>query len=119
MSKIPIPNNKNTQIDPTYRYMRNQIQISKSGQFIILDNIDQICKQLKVNKSVLVDWIPKYLGQSIKIINDKIAIKSKTIDELELMIECFILKYICCKKCLLPEIIIDKNICNSCGMIQI
>ena len=40
MSKIPIPNNDLTQIDPSYRYMRNTVKLVKNGQFMIMDNIN-------------------------------------------------------------------------------
>ena len=120
MSKVNIPNNYITQNDVTYRYKRDCLILKKSGQYELLDNLDLIIKQLKVPKQQFLQYIPKYLAQPFRIISNKIAIKSKTIIELENMIETFIIDYVICPECMLPELNLEPNtdnfnICDACG----
>jgi translation initiation factor 2 beta subunit (eIF-2beta)/eIF-5 len=61
MPRIPIPNNEKTIMDPNYRYKRDKLIISKSGEYSVMDNLDQICKQLMIDKSDIISFIPKYL----------------------------------------------------------
>ena len=76
MSQIPIPNNENTRMDPNYRYQRNQLQASKTKQFYVIENLDLVCSQLKVDKSEVIAHIPKYLKQGTKMFGDKIGVKT-------------------------------------------
>jgi translation initiation factor 2 beta subunit (eIF-2beta)/eIF-5 len=123
MSKIPIPNNELTQIDPSYRYMRNTIKLSKSGQFMAMENINEICtKQLCVKTNAFLKYLKTQIAQSIKNMgNDKYGIKNKTQNEIELILEKFIVDHICCKNCGLPEIDllndddVSYKICKACG----
>ena len=119
MSKVPIPNNDLTQIDPSYRYMRNTIKLVKNGQFMVMDNINDICvKQLCVKTDMFLKYLKTQIAQSIKD-----GIKNKTQEEIEQVFEKFIVEHICCKTCGLPEIDLlnDKDpsykICKSCGYV--
>ena len=49
MNKLAIPNNDLTQLDPSYKYKCNKIKMVKNCQFMVMDNIYEICiKQLFV-----------------------------------------------------------------------
>lgn len=120
MQKIPIPNNQKTIMDPTYRYKRDKLIISKSGQYSVMDNLDQICRQLMIDKSDIISFIPKHLKQSVKIIENKVGTKVNSDSSLEDMLESYIIKNVICTNCSLPEIDMNKcskrhMICNSCG----
>jgi translation initiation factor 2 beta subunit (eIF-2beta)/eIF-5 len=120
MSRIHIPNNDHTRMDPSYRYQRNQLVASKTKQFYVIENLDLICTQLKVDKSEFIAYIPKYLKQGIKMFGDKIGVKIQSEHVLEEMLESFILEYIICPKCSYPEIELDSKsdnylVCNGCG----
>jgi translation initiation factor 2 subunit 2 len=112
--KIPIPNTKENQFDPSYRYQRDAIRITKSGQQYVLENIVDISNQLHVS----VDSIKKFLQNKLNqpIILDKktnqLKIKSITLP-LENYIEEFIKLYVLCKKCNKPEL--DNKTCKCCG----
>jgi translation initiation factor 2 beta subunit (eIF-2beta)/eIF-5 len=120
MPKIPVPNNNHTISDLSYRYQRDLLIISKSGQHYLIDNLDIICKQLKIKKSDIINFMPKYLKQPIKMFGDKVGIKVKSSDILEKMLENYIINNIICSKCSYPEIETNNDsecymICNSCG----
>jgi translation initiation factor 2 beta subunit (eIF-2beta)/eIF-5 len=120
MQKIPIPNNEKTIMDPTYRYKRDALIISKSGQYSVMDNLDQICRQLMIDKSDIISFIPKHLKQSVKMIENKVGTKVNSDSSLEDMLEYYIVKNIICPNCSLPEIDMNKcskrhMVCNSCG----
>ena len=124
MSKVPIPNNEYTQIDPSYRYKRNTIKLVKNGQFMVMDNIHEICtKQLCVKTDMFLKYVKNQIGQSVKDMgNNKYGIKNKTQEEVDQLLDKFIDEYICCKGCGLPEIDLlnDKDpsfkTCKSCGL---
>jgi len=123
MSKIPIPNNEITAKDTSYRYMRDKVKLTKSGQNLILDNINDICtKQLLISTDVFIKVLITKLGQPIKNIgNNKYTIKNKTEAEIDTILEKFIIDIVCCKKCKLPEIELLTNTnrkCKSCGNIN-
>lgn len=123
MSKVPIPNNDLTQIDPSYRYMRNTVKLVKNGQFMVMDNINDICvKQLCVKTDMFLKYLKTQIAQSIKDMgNNKYGIKNKSQEEIEQLFEKFIVEHICCKSCGLPEIDLlndkDSNykVCKACG----
>jgi hypothetical protein len=120
MSRIPIPNNDHTRMDPSYRYQRNQLIASKTKQFYVIENLDLVCSQLKVDKSEVIAHIPKYLKQGTKMFGDKIGVKIQSEDALEEMIESFIIKNVICPRCAYPEIELNPKsnnhlTCNSCG----
>jgi translation initiation factor 2 beta subunit (eIF-2beta)/eIF-5 len=120
MSIIPIPNNSHTAMDPSYRYMRSAVITSKFGQHFVIDNLDTICSQIKVDKADVINFIPKYLKQSVKMFGDKVGTKVSSPEVYEEMIEAFIVKHVICQRCSLPEIEMDKTsenfmVCNGCG----
>ena len=120
MQRIPIPNNEKTIMDPNYRYQRDRLIILKSGEYSVMDNLDQICNQLMIDKSDIISFIPKYLKQSVKMFKTKVGTKINSDSNLEDMLEYYIVKNIICPNCSLPEINMNKcseryMTCNSCG----
>jgi translation initiation factor 2 beta subunit (eIF-2beta)/eIF-5 len=124
MNKVAIPNNDLTQLDPSYRYKRNTVKLVKNGQFMVMDNIHEICtKQLFVKTEFFLRYLKTQIAQSIKDMgNNKFGIKNKTESDIETIFERFINEHVCCKNCSLPEIDLlnDKDseykICKSCGV---
>lgn len=121
MVKIPIPNTIDNQLDPSYRYQREKLSISKQGQYYILDNIDTIIKQIN-SYSNSIEKIKSYLSNKLNqsIIIDKktglLKVKSIPID-IDDYIENYIKEYIICDTCNKPELN-ENNICNCCGNIK-
>ncbi len=120
MPRVPIPNNEHTAMDPSYRYQRDMLVISKSGQYFVIDNLDTVCKQTKINKTDIINFIPKHLKQSVKMFADKDGVKVNYEDLIENMLETYIVKNIICSKCSYPELEMDNTserymTCNSCG----
>jgi translation initiation factor 2 beta subunit (eIF-2beta)/eIF-5 len=120
MPKIAIPNNSHTIMDPSYRYQRDMLLISKSGQYFIMDNLDLVCQQIKVDKADIIRFIPKHLKQSVKMFGDKVGVKVMSESAFETMLEQYINNNIICTTCKIPEIEMNKTserymFCNSCG----
>ena len=74
--KIPIPNIEENKLDPSYRYMRDSVNIIREGQFNIVDNIELIAKQLNVSLIELQKFLKSKLGQQVIIKNNKFKIKN-------------------------------------------
>jgi len=120
MQKIPIPNNAHTAMDISYRYIRDKLDISKAGEYYIINNLDTICKDINVEESDIISFIPKHLNQAVKKISGKVGLKVMSEEILEDMLETYIVKHIICSKCSYPEIEMNKTnenymICKSCG----
>lgn len=115
MTKIPFPKNEKTLIDPTYRYKRDEVIIEKSGQFFNLKNIVPIAKDLNIKIEDLIKYLQKKLNQSI--ILDKTTntykIKNVSINDVEKVLEQYIVENMVCNKCQLPEV--KDKICSACG----
>jgi len=120
MSTIPIPCNDDTLKDPFYRYKRSELKIDKCSNYLKLDNLDQIAKQLKVDQKIIISNIKKYLNCNITIVNNKVCIKGKSEDDIDNMLEKFIVEKVICPNCNYPELELNPesdnyNSCNSCG----
>ena len=121
MSKIPIPNNEFTSIDPCYRYMRSRLQVNPTKKCNVMTNLFMIAKQLQIDESMFLSYLQKETGQKvIEVDKGKYGIKSKTESEIEDLLESFIQTHIICKNCGLPELNLIKKddsygVCNSCG----
>lgn len=100
--------------DQFYRYKRDQIEIvheSKYGGQSKIINIDQICSQLHTDKEDLTKFIQTSLATT-KIVNDTIR-GIISVEDMEVVVKKYTVKYILCKKCGLPELKDER--CNSCG----
>lgn len=114
MSKqIPIPNNSKTNQDPFYRYQRDKLNISKSGEFYVITNIENVIKSLNLELNLFLKFFQKKIGQSV--IQDKKTnqVKIKGNVDVDSILELYIMETIVCKKCGLPEYY--NNSCKSCG----
>jgi translation initiation factor 2 beta subunit (eIF-2beta)/eIF-5 len=114
--KVPIPNTPENQFDPSYRYMRDSLKISKQSNSFVIENMDQIAKQLHVSVNEIRQYLLTKLNQPI-VVDKKsghLKIKSLPID-FESMFESFILKHVICQTCNKPELNQTNRICDSCG----
>jgi translation initiation factor 2 beta subunit (eIF-2beta)/eIF-5 len=114
MSKqVAIPNNTKTQQDLFYRYKRDKINLTKSGEFFVIANIDTVLKSLNLDVTIFIKYLQKKIGQTV--IQDKKTnqIKLKGNSDVDAVLEQYILETIICKKCNLPEYYND--VCKSCG----
>lgn len=114
--KIPIPNSEQNQLDPFYRYKRDELKYNKQGQFYVLENLDVIAKQIHAEIPALLIFMTKQMGQPVTL-NKKtnvIAVKSLPKD-IESVLEEYICGSIVCKKCQLPELN-SKEECSACGI---
>lgn len=108
--------------DPTYRYKRDQIDITVQnikGGITKFNNLDVISKQLGDEPSFIIKFFKKKTNTSITD-NDKgiIINKVENVDKLEEYLEEFIQKYTLCPKCSNPEFTLEKctRICRACGI---
>lgn len=119
MSKVNIPKSVN---DPFYRYKRDQIKVqilNNNGGVTKLTNICEICNQLDVEIKSLLQFFKKKLNVSI-IEKDLIIKKIETVDNLEKILEEYIVLNVVCPKCSNPEfsLINEKKSCKACGNIR-
>ena len=127
-------------VDPTvndifYRYKRDQIDIvnsNKNNGTSTLTNLDLISKQLcakitsRENRTTISNTIThailkrikRKLGVSITTQNDQFVINGNILSEsIEEIINDFVVKYILCPKCRLPEW--GEGCCSACGFTNI
>jgi translation initiation factor 2 beta subunit (eIF-2beta)/eIF-5 len=113
--QIPIPNTCQNQFDPSYRYMRDSLKISKQGQFYVFENIEQVGEQLNVTIDKIKSYLTSKLGQPIIVDKKTKMMKIKNLpSNFEECFESFIETYVICKDCKKPELD-DKRVCKCCG----
>jgi translation initiation factor 2 beta subunit (eIF-2beta)/eIF-5 len=116
--KIPIPNTAENRLDPSYRYMRDSLKISKQGQFHILENIEQIATQLHVEIDSIKTFFNSSLGQPVIMDKKTKSLKLKSLPfNIEETFESFIESFVICKGCKKPELD-NKRTCKCCGMLH-
>lgn len=115
--------------DPFYRYkMHRMIVTAGKNNITIIDNINEISKDLEREPLLFIKYLKQKLGTNIQMKGDKMIIsKTITLTELESLLFDFIESYVLCPKCRLPEttIIFDKinkskvlYNCKACGLKQ-
>lgn len=108
--------------DPTYRYKRDQLDITVQnikGGITKINNLDVITKQLGDDITFIIKFLKKKTNTSITNNEKGILInKVEKVEKLEEYLEEFIIKHILCHKCLNPEFTFDKTtrICKACGI---
>jgi len=121
MPKVNIPHSN---IDPTYRYKRDKIEIiiqNTNGGITKLLNIDKIATQLGCEQSNILKFLKKKINTSIIEKNGPFLRKTETVDNLENVLEEFISKEVLCPKCSNPEFNAEKinkstiKTCKACG----
>lgn len=116
MSNVNIPRSVE---DPFYRYTRQTIKlkhIAKNGGMTVLENLDQIALAIGVQTSFLAKVIMKGLNTSLV----KVPISLRGVfssNDIENIIESFIIAYVICPNCDNPEFLEKKKkrICKACG----
>ncbi len=113
---VPIPNNDKTKNDPSYRYMRDKLDIKKEGEFYVIKNIEKVSKQIYSNIDDIVKYLNKAIGQKLQVDKKLNIIKYKSNNNsvnVENFLEEYIKTNVICKKCSIPEFI--NNSCAACG----
>lgn len=123
MSTVNIP--KDT-IDPHFRYKRQVIQIvvtPKNGGTTSITNIKSIAKSLERPEDQITIFFKKNFKTQVSLKDSTISIRgTKTLEELECVLELFIKDYILCNHCGNPETKMysiskqEKRICKACGL---
>ena len=125
MPKVNIPYNIT---DPTYRYKRDKLEIiiqNTNGGLTKLLNIDKIAIQLGSSQEELLKFLKKKANTSVIDKNGQFLRKIETVENLENMLEEYILKEILCTTCKNPEFTIEKKdkthikTCKACGYTRI
>jgi translation initiation factor 5 len=99
--------------DVFWRYKRDQIRVQHyktNGSETKLLNLSEIAKSLKCSEDRLVQYIKKNTGCTYA--NNRLR-GLHSVQDIEKIIEKFVLRYILCPTCKLPELI--KNQCQACG----
>lgn len=118
MLKVNITDStKTAAADKFYRYKRDEAQVAhstKNGGTSIITNIGQLAKQLKVDAKELSLYVAKSMGAAYKIQESKLTLKgTHTTKKIEEIINKFIVRYVLCPKCKLPELV--SKSCLACG----
>lgn len=96
--------------DPFYRYTMEKLNVIKRKNVTVIDNIEIVCKDLDRSSKILIDYFKKKLGISLiyknNIISTAADIDYKVFEE---HLRQFIERYVLCKKCRLPETILENN----------
>ncbi len=115
-----IPINKESELDPFYRYKMPKILSKNEGNKTRLLNIDSVSKALERHEVFLLKFLGYELGTNTNI-NSKILNGFFTESVIQETIYKFINTYVCCSKCSNPETILfvlrDKlrTECKACG----
>lgn len=126
MSLITIPQSQN--VDLFYRYKREKLTITMTKKNIYLTNFIIICNSIERNPKELSKYLSIMIGRQLKL-NSKTKdiiipnFGSKELDiDLDNIIEKYIIDYVLCKKCGIPEIYYIKSkkkyvkqTCKACG----
>ena len=109
-------------IDPFYRYKMHKLNIVHQKHKTIIDNIEQVCVDLKVSSDLLYKFFKSRFSVSMNLSNQVLSTSAKiSYSEFEQALREFIEIYILCKSCKLPELEIScqKNgitrKCTSCS----
>jgi len=121
MSYVCIPTTKND--DPNYRYKMPQMKLRQesrlNGVKTNISNLPEVARALRVPESAILKFFCVEVGANQE--GETIVKGQHLLADLERHLNKFISKYVCCKKCKLPEItheVSKKNligICRSCG----
>lgn len=96
--------------DPFYRYKMDRLRIIRQKNKTVIENINKVCKDLKVQPALLVDFYKKKLGISM-VYKDNILSTTANIEDKVFChyLRVFIEEYILCSKCRLPETTLEKT----------
>ena len=121
MAYVCIPTTKND--DPNYRYKMPQMRLSQesrlNGVKTNITNLADVARALRVPESSILKYFCVEVGANSEGVS--IVKGQHTLADLERHLNKYISKYVCCKKCKLPEITHEVNkknligVCRSCG----
>lgn len=104
--------------DPFYRYKRPLAIVENRGKTTSIKNLDAISKSLDTKSNYLLYYIQLEKSTSVTKGTINTILSSKQIEE---MVNGFINKYILCKSCAYPELMIQEDgqklfwKCKACG----
>ena len=119
MSKINIFG-KTEIIDPYYRYTMDKLNVVQNKNKIVINNLDKVANDLKLEKFIIIDSFKIYLGCNIILDKNNITITSNKLsydnfyNTLRDLIEYLVL----CPTCFKPETKLEvenKNINMTCA----
>ena len=121
MTYVCIPTTKND--DPNYRYKMPQMRLSQesrlNGVKTNITNLPDVARALRVPESSILKFFCVEVGANSE--GTTIVKGQHTLADMEKHLNKFIMKYVCCKKCKLPELTHEVNkknliaVCRSCG----
>jgi len=110
--------------DPTYRYRREMVKIeiyNNNGGMTKLENIDIISNEIGTELQELLKYIKKKINANIVQKNGIFIRKIENVEQIENVIEEYILAEVLCPKCNNPEFSTEKikknkyKTCKACG----
>lgn len=118
--RVNIPS---TIVDPSYRYTMPRMILKEesrlNGVKTNVTNLNDVASALRVPSSSIIKYFCSEVGANQE--QDTIVKGSHNLDNLQKLLDKFIVKYVLCGKCKYPECVyeIQKKdliaICNSCG----
>ena len=122
MSKMNIQGINNID-DPFYRYKMHKLNVVQQKNKVVIDNIQTICDDLKVEPSMLFNFFKKKFSISMHLDKNNVLSTTAriTYQDCEKVLREFIEEVVLCKKCGLPELDITTSqnkisrICKSCS----
>ena len=109
--------------DPNYRYKMPQMKLSQesrlNGVKTNISNLPDVARALRVPDSAILKYFCAEVGANSE--GTTIVKGQHVLGDLEKHLNKFIMKYVCCSKCKLPEITHEVNkknlvgVCRSCG----
>lgn len=96
--------------DPFYRYTMVKLNVVKLRNKIMIDNLNDVAKDLERDPKLIVDYFKKKLNVAIVYKNNLLSMSANLQYEIfELALREFIEIYVLCDKCKLPETILTVN----------
>jgi len=97
-------------VDPSYRYTMTRLNVVRQKNRTVIDNVNDVCKDLEREPKLLMDFFKKKLGVAF-IFKDGCWGTSADVkyDQLFNALREFIEYYVLCEKCKLPETNIEFN----------
>ena len=110
-------------IDPCYRYTMTKLNVTKQKNKIIIDNLEEVCKDIDRDPNLLVNYFKKKFNTSFTYKDGTIATTrtNLTYQDFETVLREFIEFYVLCEQCKLPETEFQKNkeeillLCKCCS----
>lgn len=109
------------EIDPFYRYKRDIVVISETKKYFCWTNFMKICRQLKRNHLTIKKWISIKIGARTEFDTKTNALniyKKISSNDIENVLETYILNHVICSRCENPETDEQTMYCEACGYVN-